>query len=38
MDPLWIVIAFAFGFAVKQFGLPPLVGFLAAGFVIRQTN
>ena len=35
MDPLWIVIAFAFGFAVKQFGLPPLVGFLAAGFALN---
>ena len=35
MDPLWIVIAFALGFVVKQVGLPPLVGFLAAGFVLN---
>jgi predicted Kef-type K+ transport protein len=35
MDPLWIAIAFALGFAVKQVGLPPLVGFLAAGFVLN---
>ncbi len=35
MDPLWIFIAFLLGFAVKQIGLPPLVGFLAAGFVLN---
>ncbi len=35
MDPLWIAIAFLLGFAVKQIGLPPLVGFLAAGFVLN---
>lgn len=34
-DPLWIAIAFLFGFAVKQLGLPPLVGFLLAGFVLH---
>jgi predicted Kef-type K+ transport protein len=35
MDPLWISIAFLFGFAVRQIGLPPLVGFLLAGFVLQ---
>ncbi len=35
MDPLWILIAFIFGFAVKQIGLPPLVGFMVAGFVLN---
>jgi predicted Kef-type K+ transport protein len=35
MDPLWILIAFVLGFTVKQIGLPPLVGFLAAGFVLK---
>ena len=35
MDPLWISAAFLFGFAVKQAGLPPLVGFLLAGFVLN---
>ena len=35
MDPFWIAIAFVLGFAVKQVGLPPLVGFLAAGFVLN---
>ncbi len=35
MDPLWIALAFVFGFAVKLVGLPPLVGFLATGFVLH---
>jgi predicted Kef-type K+ transport protein len=35
MDPLWISIAFLFGFAFRQIGLPPLVGFLLAGFVLQ---
>ena len=33
MDPILIGIAFAFGFAARQVGQPPLVGFLLAGFV-----
>lgn len=32
MDYLWIFIAFVCGFLVKQINLPPLVGYLAAGF------
>lgn len=35
MDPLWIVFAFGFGFTVKQIGLPPMVGFLMAGFALN---
>ena len=35
MDPLWILIAFLIGFAVYQVGLPPLVGYLIAGFVLE---
>ena len=35
MDPLWIVFAFVFGFTIKQVGLPPLVGFLLAGFALH---
>ncbi len=35
MDPLWIIFAFGFGFSVKQMGLPPLVGFLMAGFALN---
>lgn len=34
-DPLWIAIAFICGFAVKLIGLPPLVGFLFAGFMLN---
>ncbi len=35
MDPVWISVAFVFGFAMRQVGLPPLVGFLIAGFVLN---
>lgn len=32
MDFIWILVAFLCGFGVKQLGLPPLIGYLAAGF------
>ena len=32
MDYIWVAIAFVCGFLVKQIKLPPLVGYLAAGF------
>lgn len=32
MDYIWIAVAFGCGFLVKQINLPPLVGYLAAGF------
>jgi glutathione-regulated potassium-efflux system ancillary protein KefC len=35
MDPLWLTIAFLCGFLVRQIGLPPLVGFLMAGFILN---
>jgi glutathione-regulated potassium-efflux system ancillary protein KefC len=35
MDPLWITIAFFCGFLVRMIGLPPLVGFLLAGFILH---
>ncbi len=35
MDLLLVVVAFILGFLVKQIGLPPLLGFLAAGFVLN---
>jgi len=38
MEPLWLAIAFVLGFAVRQIGLPPLVGFLAAGFVLNAAG
>ena len=38
MEPLWISIAFLFGFLVRTLGLPPLVGYLVAGFVLHYTG
>ena len=35
MDPLWLLIALICGFAAQQIRLPPLVGFLLAGFVLH---
>jgi glutathione-regulated potassium-efflux system ancillary protein KefC len=35
MDFQWIGIAFALGFVARQVGQPPLLGFLAAGFVLE---
>ena len=32
MDFIWIFVAFGCGFSAKQIGLPPLVGYLCAGF------
>ena len=34
LDAFWIVIAFFLGVAARQVGLPPMVGYLAAGFVL----
>lgn len=34
-DPLWLAIAFACGLAVKGVRLPPMVGFLLAGFALN---
>ena len=35
MDPVFLAIAFVLGFAARQVGLPPLVGFLGAGFALN---
>lgn len=35
MDAFMILVAFILGFLSKQIGLPPLLGFLAAGFVLN---
>lgn len=35
IDFFWIFVSFLAGFAVKQIGLPPLVGYLAAGFALN---
>ena len=34
-DPLWIAIAFLCGFLMRLINLPPLIGFLAAGFILN---
>ena len=33
-DPLWIGIAFLCGLAIRVVGLPPMIGFLMAGFIL----
>lgn len=35
MDPLWLLIALILGFMAQQIRLPPLVGFLCAGFALH---
>ena len=35
MDPLWILLAFTLGFLAYRVNLPPLVGYLIAGFVLQ---
>jgi glutathione-regulated potassium-efflux system ancillary protein KefC len=35
MDPLWIGIAFGFGFLISRLKLPPMLGYLIAGFVLN---
>ncbi|PLX09420.1 MAG: hypothetical protein C0596_02455 [Marinilabiliales bacterium] len=35
MDPIWLSIAFILGLGVRAIGLPPLVGYLLAGFALN---
>ena len=35
-DPAWIAIAFLAGLLARTIGLPPLVGYLGAGFVLHE--
>ena len=37
-DALWLSIAFAAGFVFYRIGLPPLVGFLVAGFALKYAG
>lgn len=37
-DPIWIAIAFICGLAIKMVGLPSLVGFLVAGFILNAVG
>jgi len=34
LEAVWIGMAFSLGLLMRLFGLPPLVGYLAAGFLI----
>lgn len=38
MEAIWIGTAFLLGLAVKWLGMPPLVGFLAAGFALNAAG
>lgn len=38
MEFLWILVAFFCGFAARQIGLPPLVGYLFAGFGLNAVG
>jgi len=38
MEALWVCLAFAAGFLAHHIGLPPLVGYLAAGFLLNATG
>ena len=35
-EAIWIGFAFALGLAVRSIGLPPLIGYLAAGFALTE--
>ena len=35
MEFIWILFAFVCGLAVKMINLPPLIGFLLAGFLLN---
>jgi glutathione-regulated potassium-efflux system ancillary protein KefC len=38
MEPVWLAIAYLLGLAARHIGLPPLVGFLVAGFVLHAVG
>lgn len=35
MDPVFLAVAFLMGFTFRQLGLPPMIGFLGAGFALN---
>lgn len=37
-EAVWIIFAFGLGMAVRVIGLPPLIGYLAAGFAIAASG
>jgi predicted Kef-type K+ transport protein len=38
MDAIFIAVAFCLGLTARQFRLPPMVGFLFAGFILQATG
>ena len=36
MNPLWLLAAFLFGAVISRIGLPPLLGYLLAGFALNS--
>ncbi|MFK7888377.1 MAG: cation:proton antiporter [Gammaproteobacteria bacterium] len=38
MDILWLIFAFVCGLGIKLLGLPPLIGFLIAGFALNAVG
>ncbi len=38
IEAVWIVFAFSLGIGVRLIGLPPLIGYLAAGFMIAASG
>ncbi|GAA5317731.1 MAG: cation:proton antiporter [Candidatus Pelagadaptatus aseana] len=38
MDFLWIFVAFIFGLGVRMINLPPMIGYLLAGFVLHYAG
>ncbi len=38
IDSVWLGIAFLCGFTMRRIGLPPMLGFLLAGFVLHGIN
>ncbi len=37
-EPIWVAVAFTCGFLVSRVGLPPLLGFLLAGFMLNAAG
>lgn len=38
LDSLWMGIAFTLGYFIRRIGLPPMLGFLLAGFLLHSIN
>ena len=37
-EPLWIAFAFGCGILISRIGLPPMIGFLIAGFLLNASG